>query len=134
MTVVGPPQGASGKEPPSSGTAPVQTPRVPVSAVNTELTTDINPNIGIMRALIERTERGNIRIKKLNIKKQRRLMALVDEVVSDDEPEDPVPNVSLFLSQPVSSPDILGPMLTHVPATGHINVPERGSTADNHGD
>jgi len=42
-------------------------------------------------------------------------MATFDEVVSEDETEDPVPNISLFLSQPDASPDLITSVIMSVP-------------------
>jgi len=58
----------------------------------------------------------NLRIRKLNeLRRERRLIVRFDKVVSDDEPEDPIPIISSFLSQPDPPPETINSFLMHVP-------------------
>jgi len=64
-----------------------------------------------MRRLIECTESGNIRIRKLNVlRHKRRFSGLVDEEVSSDKEEEPIPSISSYLTNLIisqSNPTIL---------------------------
>jgi len=60
----------------------------------------VKHNIKLMRRLIEHTESGNIRIRKLDVlRHKRRQSGPVDEEVSSDKEEEPIPNILQHLSK-----------------------------------
>jgi len=64
----------------------------------------VEHNIELIRRLIEHTESSNIRIRKLNaLRHKRRFSGLVDEEVSSDEEEEPIPSISSYLTNPIMS-------------------------------
>jgi len=92
------PRGVPGKEPPHNRERPDQSPPDP-PAIRTPGTNQFlgDTNIALLRQMIERTERGNVRIRKLNeLKRQRRLESADLCEVSDSEEEEPMPNISSF--------------------------------------
>jgi len=59
----------------------------------------VEHNIELIRRLIEHTESSNIRIRKLNaLRHKRRFSGPVDEEVSSDQEEEPIPTISSYLT------------------------------------
>src|SRR6266481_1986152 len=85
-----------------------------------------NPNIELFKNMVERTERANVRIHKLNaLRKLRRLESQTAADVSDDEAEEPLPLISDFLSHSRSSPPACAP--TPCPDAPGVPSPSLGS-------
>jgi len=89
----------------------------PVEALGTT-TSGPDPNVNILRTLVERKEQGNLCIRRLNdLGKQRRLISCRLENVSSDK-EDDIPDITAFMAAsmcsnsflsmqlPVSQPDL----------------------------
>ena len=123
----GPPSGVSRKEPPR-----VDAPQSPVRPQTTQPPSEAaalnaNPNIELFKAFVERTERGNIIINKLNLlRKQRRLESQNPAEVSDDDIEDKPPNISSFISTTIHS---CGTSTAHVSTLRPVNDPHNASPA-----
>ena len=100
--------GISGKELPPSrvisgqsltrmwGSAPVKT---------SEMTTSgPDPNVNILRTLVEQIEQVNLCIRRLNdLRKQRRLVSCVLENISSDKEEDDIPDITAFMAASMHS-------------------------------
>ena len=116
------PLGVSGKElPPNrniSGQAPPGLSRITPSSNTGTTTSDPDPATDILRMIVERTEQGNLRIRRLNdLRKQRRLVSCGLEDISSNEEEEDVPElISLLVASmrpnsitsahlPISQPD-----------------------------
>jgi len=70
-----------------------------------------------MRQLIKHTESGNIRIRKLNeFRNLRRLTGPIEDNVSSDEEEEPIPSISSFLTSINPSVLELAPTAAHTSA------------------
>ena len=77
----------------------------------------IEHNIELMRQLIKHTESGNIRIRKLNeFRNLRRLTGPIEDNVSSDEEEEPIPSISSFLTSINPSVLELAPTAAHTSA------------------
>ena len=106
------PLGISGKDPlPSRSDGPPLSPLRPQPA-NAATPARADPYLELFKDMVERTERANVRIRKLNLlRSQRRLVSQSPADISDDEPEEPLPTVSSFVhppTQPCTSSPILG--------------------------
>src|SRR5882672_12515972 len=90
------PRGVSGKEPPHNREHPNQSPPDPPAICTPGTNQNLgDTNIGLLRQMIEHTECGNVRIRKLNkLKRQRRL-----DSADLCEEEEPMPNISSFALQ-----------------------------------
>ena len=84
--------GVSGKQPPPDRECPNLSPPVPWASENLIEggAALVEHNIKLMRRLIEHTESGNIRIRKLNmLRHKRRFSGPVDKEVSSNKEENP---------------------------------------------
>src|SRR5882672_7683450 len=71
---------------------------------------------------------------KLNdIRKQKRILVTFDEVISEDEPEDLIPNISSFMSLTDPSPNPIGSLLMHIRKMGHVVDTANNAVADDPG-
>ena len=91
-----PPPGIYGKCP-----LPLRSSSTPLSPSELQLMqeatpTRADPDVGLFKVMVERTECANVRISKLNSLQKRRALESQSPVdVLDDEPEDSLPHVSL---------------------------------------
>ena len=83
-----------------------------------------NPNLELFRQMVERTECGNIRIRKLNeFRRQTRLESAGLSNVLDSKDEEPVPSIASFMahinihahtalnSNPTTTANIIEPLI-----------------------
>src|SRR6266481_1617465 len=111
MTADGPPPAATGKNPPPVNTANAvqppshsyESPIAPIAPPSSNMATgpspqDLQSREDIMKTLIEHTEHGNALIKRHNASRRQRRLNNPSKLVSDDDVEEPVLNISSFLS------------------------------------
>ena len=81
---------------------PLGSSSAPLSLSELQLTqeatpTRADPDVRLFKVMVERTECANVRISKLySLQKRRMLESQSPADVSDDEPEDSLPHVSLL--------------------------------------
>ena len=135
------PRGITGKRPPPDREQPSVPPMNPtVPPVPTSQGHD-NANIELFRQMVERTERGNIRIRKLNeFRRRRRLESAGLSDLSDSEEEDPIPCIASFMARRnnltvldeasivATEADTVEPQVTHLlPRVEDDSVPQHGN-------
>ena len=141
MTTDGPPPAATGKNPPPVNTANAiqplshsnESPIAPIAPLSSNMATgpspqDLQSREDIMKTLIEHTEHSNALIKRHNALRWQRRLNNPSEVVLDDDIEEPVPNISSFLSTAQKNSSHNG-LSTHTPmlASGSRHNPAPGT-------
>ena len=94
------PRGITGKCPPPDQEQPIVPPvnlTIPPALMSQGHS---NTSIELFRQMVERTECGNIRIRKLNeFRRRRRLESVGLSDLSDSEEEDPIPCIASFMAR-----------------------------------
>ena len=95
------PRGVARKQPPPDRERPDLSPlnlTIPHASISNQGHGD--PNLELFKQMVEKTERGNIMIRKLNkFRRQRRLESAGLSDVSDSEDEEPLPNIASFMAR-----------------------------------
>jgi len=94
------PWGVSGKQPPSTRGQPDISLPGPMTSHASPPAWDDRMNIELLRQMIEWTEHGNIRIRKLNdFKRQKRINTGGLGDISDSEDKEQIPNLATLMAQ-----------------------------------